>query len=330
AGGLVIENSDGFSPIPQEAVEKAGQVDGVSTSSSLSYANGKLVGGGKQAAHGKNVRIAGVDPATVESVLKFDWQQGSPATLSGIGEHGAVVDDAWATSNDVEVGDTLRVRTPKETTVDFTVRGTVKDNADLFGTMLVDVATLRSEFAVKGPSNAFLALAPGADTKRVQERVDRTVGRAYPTVEIENQQELKDRQASQIDTLLGLVYALLSLAVVVALFGIVNTLALSIHERTRELGMLRAVGMSRRQVRQMIRYEAVITALIGALLGTVLGVIFAALISRPLADEGFVLAIPIPTLLVLLLLAAVAGVVAAIGPARRAARLDVLRALAYE
>ena len=104
-----------------------------------------------------------------------------------------------------------------------------------------------------------------------------------------------------------------------------TTLALSIHERTRELGMLRAVGMSRRQVRRLIRYEAVITALIGAILGTILGVIFATLVSRPLADEGFELSYPIGTLIILLILAALAGVLAAIWPARRAAKLDVLR-----
>ncbi len=194
----------------------------------------------------------------------------------------------------------------------------------------MDVATLRADFGREGPSQAFLALAPGANADRVQDRVDRTIGRAYPTVEVENQQQLKDRQAAQIDQLLNLVYGLLFLAVLVALFGIVNTLALSIHERTRELGMLRAVGMSRRQVRQMIRYEAVITALIGALLGAVLGVVFALLMSRPLADEGFVISIPIGTLIGLLVLAALFGVLAAIGPARRASRLDVLRALAYE
>ena len=123
---------------------------------------------------------------------------------------------------------------------------------------------------------------------------------------------------------------LLALAIVISLLGIVTTLVLSIHERTRELGMLRAVGMSRRQVRTMVRYEAVITALIGAVLGMILGVIFAALMSAPLADEGFVLAYPIPTLLLLLVLAALAAVLAAVWPARRAAKLDVLQALAYE
>ena len=127
----------------------------------------------------------------------------------------------------------------------------------------------------------------------VQQRLKAVTKRQFPTADVLNQQELKDNQEKQVDTLLNLIYALLSLAVITSLFGIANTLALSIHERTRELGMLRAIGMSRRQVRRMIRYEAVITALIGALLGLVLGVIFAALVSRPLADEGFTLSYPI-------------------------------------
>ena len=125
-------------------------------------------------------------------------------------------------------------------------------------------------------------------------------------------------------------YVLLALAIVISLLGIVTTLALSIHERTRELGLLRAVGTSRRQVRRMVRYEAVITALIGAVLGLVLGVVFAVVVSRPLADEGFTLTIPVGTLIALMVLAVIAGVIAAIGPARRASRLDVLEALAYE
>ncbi len=154
--------------------------------------------------------------------------------------------------------------------------------------------------------------------------------RDFPIAEVRNQQELKENQEEQINQLLGLIYALLALAVIVSLFGIANTLALSIHERTRELGMLRAIGMSRRQVRTMIRYEAVITALIGAILGMVIGVIFAALIAQPLKDEGFALSYPVGTLIVLLVFAALAGVLAAIAPARRASRLDVLEALQYE
>jgi putative ABC transport system permease protein len=175
-----------------------------------------------------------------------------------------------------------------------------------------------------------IKLAPGADAAQVQDGLKAVMSRAFPSTDVLNQQELKQNQENQVNQLLGLIYALLSLAIVISLFGIANTLALSIHERTRELGMLRAVGMSRRQVRTLIRYESVITALIGAVLGLVLGMIFAALMSVPLADQGFGLTYPAGQLILLLVLAALAGVLAAIGPARRAARLDVLEALAYE
>ena len=117
--------------------------------------------------------------------------------------------------------------------------------------------------------------------------------RAFPTAEVLNQGELREEREKQIDEIVRLFYLLLGLAVVISLIGVANTLGLSIYERTRELGMLRAIGMSRRQVRTMIRYEAVITALIGAILGLVLGVVFAALIAQPLKSEGFTLSYPV-------------------------------------
>jgi putative ABC transport system permease protein len=249
--------------------------------------------------------------------------------LGGLGPHDTIVDENFARDQGLKVGDTLRVRTPIERTATFRVLGTVKGELDLLGKAIIDQSAT-TQFGRLQPSFALARLQPDASPKAVQKKIDAAVKHRYPTVDVQNQSQLKDQQESQVNQLLGLVYALLSLAVIVSLFGIVNTLALSIHERTRELGMLRAVGMSRRQVRTMVRYEAVITALIGAILGTVLGVVFAALVSRPLADEGFGLSYPIPTLIMLLVLAAVAGVIAAIGPARRASRLDVLRALAYE
>ena len=189
---------------------------------------------------------------------------------------------------------------------------------------------MASQFDQTDDTIDFVKLAPGANAAKVQAALIATMKREFPIAEVRNQQELKENQEEQVNQLLGLIYALLALAIIVSLFGIANTLALSIHERTRELGMLRAIGMSRRQVRTMIRYEAVITALIGALLGMVIGIVFAALIAQPLKDEGFVLSYPIPTLIALLVFAAVAGVIAAIAPARRASRLDVLKALQYE
>jgi putative ABC transport system permease protein len=321
-GDLVLQNSDGFSPISPGAARVARQVPDVQTVSSLSFAGGKY--------QGNTVNVSGVDPANVRDVLSLDWKQGSPQTLSSLTGGQAVADDAWAKSKDLDVGDRISVRTPLERTATYTIEGTVKDNADLLGNFVVPEQQLRTEFGTREPSLTFVRLTKGADADAVQQQIKTAVERRFPTVDTLNQQELKDNQEEQIQQVVALFYVLLALAIVISLLGIITTLALSIHERTRELGMLRAVGMSRRQVRSLVRYESVITALIGAILGTILGVIFAALVSRPLADEGFELAYPIGTLLILLVLAALAGVLAAIWPARRAARLDILQALAYE
>ncbi len=152
----------------------------------------------------------------------------------------------------------------------------------------------------------------------------------FPNVDAQDQAEFKASQESQIDQFLNLMYMLLLLAVVIALIGIVNTLALSVFERTRELGLLRAVGMTRRQLRQMIRYEAMIIAVFGSLLGLGLGTAFGVAMVTALESEGINLAFPVVQLLVFLALAAIAGLVAGIPPARRAARLDVLDAISHE
>jgi putative ABC transport system permease protein len=321
-GDIVLQNTDGYSPISSGAGREAEKVQGVKTVSSLSFTGAVY--------KGKDIRVSAVDPATVDDVLSLDWKNGSPETLSSLSGDGAVLDDAWASKNDIDVGDRLTVRTPFERPQTLSVKGTVKDNADLLGNAVVTESLLRREFGAREPSMTFIKLDPGANASRVKDEISKLVKAKYATVEALNQKELKDNQEEQIQQLVSFFYVLLALAIVISLLGIVTTLALSIHERTRELGMLRAVGMSRRQVRTLVRYESVITALIGAILGTILGVVFAALVSRPLADEGFELAYPIATLFVLLLLAALAGVLAAILPARRAARLDVIRALAYE
>jgi putative ABC transport system permease protein len=158
--------------------------------------------------------------------------------------------------------------------------------------------------------------------------VDDAVTRRFPQVEVLSKEQFKEEQGQQINGLLGLIYALLALSIIVSLFGIVNTLVLSITERTRELGMLRAIGTSRRQVRRMVRYESVITALIGGILGLVLGLVLAFLVTQAIDD--FSVSVPIVPLVVVLLLAGLAGVLAAVLPARRASRLNVLDALAYE
>ena len=324
-GDIVMQNIDGFSPIPRKAGEQAERIEGVETVSSLTYSAGEL-----RRPKRANLRVSGVDPERVGRVLSLDWERGSPEVISSLGPTDVVADDAWVKSRGLEVGQQITVRTPTERDLRFTIRGTVTDNADLLGNLVLTESTLRESFGTKGPSITFVRLDSGTDAAAVQKEIVGSLERPFPTVEVLNQTELKDKQQSQILTLVGLLYALLAMAVIISLLGIVTTLALSIHERTRELGMLRAVGMSRRQVRRMVRYESVITALIGALLGLVVGVVFAALITQPLADEGFTLSIPWITLIAMLVVAALAGVLAAIGPARRAAKLNVLEALAYE
>jgi putative ABC transport system permease protein len=150
----------------------------------------------------------------------------------------------------------------------------------------------------------------------------------FPDAKLQTKSQFIDNQLQGLTTLLNLLYVLLSLSIVVSLFGIVNTLVLTVFERTRELGMLRAVGMSRRQVRRMIRHESVITALLGAAFGIPLGVLLAALIGAAIGFGTFT--VPVATLIVFVIAAVIAGLIAAIWPARRAGRLNVLEALQYE
>jgi putative ABC transport system permease protein len=333
-GELIVSNTDGFSDIPLLSADAVRAVPEVEAVSPTRYTQARtLPAGDAQAdpkARGDSGPLTLVDPATATEVMKLEWKDGSPEILSSLGPTDAVVDEGWADDKDLDVGDVFVTTTASGKRITYTVRGTFTDNADFFGNYIASDADATAYGEGENATNLFVKLAPEADLEAVHGGIDDALETGFPTTKTEDQEELKDSISSQLNQLLGVVYALLFLAVIVSLFGIVNTLALSIYERTRELGLLRAVGMSRRQVRRIVRYEAVITALIGAVLGAILGVIFAVLVSRPLADEGFTLTIPIPTLLLLLVLAAFAGVLAAIGPARRASRLDVLRALAYE
>jgi ABC-type antimicrobial peptide transport system permease subunit len=152
----------------------------------------------------------------------------------------------------------------------------------------------------------------------------------FPDAKVQTQSEFKKSFEGPLNNLLNLLYVLLALSIVISVFGIVNTLVLTVFERTRELGMLRAVGMTRRQTRRMIRHESIVTALIGTTLGMVVGILLALLVTHALSSEGFVFAVPYNQLVYFVFAAVIVGIVAAILPARRAARLNVLQALQYE
>lgn len=323
AGGLVIQNSDGFSPIPNGTATAARKVPGVELVATIRSAQAKLVG------NGAGARVS-APTRDIERAVKVEWKQGGPEALRNLRDDQAILADSFASANGLEVGDRFRLLTQTRKRPGFEVVGEFDSKLGVFGSVLITQPALAREFSQTQDTTDFVETEDGADAATTQALLTKLVETAFPTAEVLNQQELKESREKQVDQLVNLIFALLALAVVISLFGIANTLALSIHERTRELGMLRAIGMSRRQVRTMIRYEAVITALIGAILGMVLGLIFAALIAQPLKDEGFTLSYPVGSLIVLLVFAAIAGVVAAIGPARRASRLDVLESLQYE
>ncbi len=323
AGGLVIQNTNGFTPIPNGAAMAARRVPGVKTVATIRSAQAKLVGSGG------TVPVSAPSPDIGEA-LNVEWIKGGPGDLRDLGDREAILSDSFASDHGLEPGDSFALLTQTGRRPRFRVSAEFDSKLGVFGSVLVTQPLMARDFAQTQDSIDFVVTAPGADAGQVQALLTKGTEVAFPTAEVLNQEELKHDREDQINSLVSLFYALLAFAVVISLFGIANTLALSIHERTRELGMLRAIGMSRRQVRTLVRYEAVITALIGAILGMALGLIFAALIAQPLKDEGFTLSYPIGSLAVLLVLAALAGMLAAILPARRASRLDVLESLQYE
>jgi len=324
-GDIVLQHTDGFSNIPPAAGEAVKGIDGVEAVSGWRFTQGEIQGLG-----GKRSGVTGIETETARQTFEFEWVEGSADTIASLQPTQAVIDAKFGEKNGYEVGETLTVLTPAGKRARYEIVGSVDDQTDFIGDFLVPAATLEKDFGQDQNFLTLIKLREGADVDAVQAEAKRVLDEKFPTVEALNNQELKDKLEEQFSQILGLIYALLSLAVIVSVFGIVNTLILTIHERTRELGLLRAVGMSRRQVRRLVRYESVITALIGGVLGSLLGIVLALVVSRPLADEGFVLVIPVGSLIVFLILAAIAGVLAAIPPARRASRLDVLEALAYE
>jgi putative ABC transport system permease protein len=324
AGGLVIENSDGFSPIPAGAALAAAKVPGVKSVATVRTAEAKVIGVGSG-----SVKVNG-PTSNIEEGIELEWLAGGPEKLRHLADDEAIVSDEFAKEHGLGLGDKFTLLSQSEQRPEFTVAGEFESKAKIFGSVMVTRRVMTDVFKERQDDTDFVVLEPGADAAKVQAILTAGAERAFPTAEVLNQAELREEREKQIDEVVRLFYVLLGLAVFISLIGVINTLGLSIYERTRELGMLRAIGMSRRQVRTMIRYEAVITALIGAILGLVLGIVFAALIAQPLKSEGFTLSYPVGTLIGILVLAALIGVVAAIIPARRASRLDVLESLQYE
>jgi putative ABC transport system permease protein len=242
-----------------------------------------------------------------------------------------IVKKDFAKSHHIGVGQTISVLTPTTKHVSLRVVGIVKESFGLLQDLTITRTLADSAFGLREDALDFVSYTSGASNAQVQPAVDRVLDAQFPQARSRTSDQFRKEQSEQINQLLTLIYVLLALSVIVSLFGIVNTLILSIYERTQELGMMRAIGTSRRQVRQMIRYESLITALIGGVFGLLIGLVGAIILAATaLSGSGYLLTIPVGTLIVLLVIAAVAGLLAAALPARRAARLQVLDALAAE
>ncbi len=272
---------------------------------------------------GSLATLTGVSTAHLADTVILRMTAGSTAALAQ-GE--LLIDSTTATSKHLSVGDTLPVRFAQTGSSTARIGGIYQANA-LIGSYLVSAGFFLPHFSHQSPG-AVLLRTGGSGT------VDAAVTRAlalYPNAQVQTRAQFEQTQTASVNQLLGLVYALLALAVLIALIGIVNTLMLSVFERTREIGLLRAVGMGRRQARTMIRSEAVILAIFGAIIGIIIGTGMGIALVSSLKQQGITdTVVPTSSLVVFLLLAALLGLLAATWPARRAARLDVLAAIAAQ
>lgn len=270
--------------------------------------------------------VVAVVPDHIDRLVALDVSQGSVDDLTG----GVLVHVGRATADDLAIGDQVTLRL-QDGSQELTVAGLFGNRDLVSADVIIALDTIPAGSTTPGADVLVLvAAADGVDLDDARSAVDGVV-EAFPSVRVEDQAELRDSLQGQVDGLLNLMIGLLGLALVVALIGIVNTLALSVFERTREIGLLRAVGMTRNQVRTMIRWEAVYVSVFGALLGVVVGTLLGWAIVAASADQGLgVLEVPVLRLATYVVVAGVAGVAAAVLPARRAARLDVLEAVTTE
>jgi putative ABC transport system permease protein len=294
--------------------------------------------------------VASAVPGVTAETTYYQGQfevQGSPQSLAALatehvaetvilrmtsGSAGALangdllIDSTTAANKHLATGDMVPVVFAKTGPVSLRIGGIFKANA-LIGSYLVSAAFFQSHFYSPAPAAVLLNTNGSAGV----ETAVRGAVAGYPNVQVQTRSQFEQSQVSSVNQLLGLVYALLALAVIIALIGIVNTLMLSVLERTHEIGLLRAVGMRRRQVRTMIRSEAVILAILGAIIGIVVGTLMGLALVSALRQQGITdTVVPVSNLVIFLVLAAVLGLLAASWPARRAAKLDVLAAIAAE
>lgn len=286
---------------------------------------------GQIRAFGKNEQINGIDPTTAAHLYSFKWAAGSGTRdLATLNQSGAIISKQFANNHHLAIGSTLRVETQSGTKLDLTVHGIqqLPTVTGLLGPVVIGTTLFDRSFAQPGDIAVVVDTANGSSPAAQRSLTKLLAG--FPNAKIQTVAAFIKTSQAQITQLLNLFYVLLALAIVVSLFGIVNTLVLSIVERTREIGALRAMGMTRRQLKRMIRIESEITALIGAAIGIIVGIALAGLTTAALSTWSLTFTVPVPTLIAMIVIAFFAGRLASRLPARRAAHLNPLQALQYE
>jgi putative ABC transport system permease protein len=275
---------------------------------------------------GEEQAVSGIEPATIAEFYTFAWTAGSDRTLQELGSDGALISKSYAEAQHLKTGGSIAVTTPSGAKRTLVVRGVYDPPQQK--PLLGDVTMSQQAFdkAFDNPKNSITFLAGNAAAGKALETAVKDSGGATFHTGAEYPQDATKEMA----TVMAMLYVLLGFSVIVSLFGMVNTMVLSVFERTREIGMLRTIGMTRRQARRMIRHESIITALIGTTLGLGLGLFLAGLVTKAIDMEGLAFSIPVAPLAAFTLVAVIAGIGAAILPARRASRLNVLDALHYE
>ena len=318
--GYAITAQNNFDPIPIAAGNAAARTPGVQAIANVRGGDAQIFNGVHQA--------TAVGPGGAQ-IFNMTWLDGgSSAVFTKLGAHGAFVDKGFAKSHHLTIGSPVQLTAPTGKSVDLHVIGIFDPptGGSPFGPVTISDTAWDKIYDTPQNLYSFVRMRGGETDSAEAALVNQL--KAFPNAKVQTKKQFVDNQISGLNAILNVLFVLLALSVIVSLFGIINTLVLTVFERTRELGMLRAIGMTRRQVRRMIRAESVITALMGGVIGIVLGLILGGLLAARI--DFIVFALPWVQVIIFGVAAVIVGLVAAIFPARRAGKLNVLEALQYE
>jgi putative ABC transport system permease protein len=317
---FVVTATDGFSPF----VAGAGDALAQTPDTEVSPVRSELA-----EIDGDGGYLTGIDPETISDAYTFEGVDDPQAVLADLGADGAIVSKDFADDHDLKVGSPVKVTSSDGKDALLEVKGIYEPPPfyPILGAVSIPIDTFDRLY--ERPRNQYVFVNVPGDTAAAEPTLEKAVA-DFPDAKVQTRDAWITQQDEDFNQFLSMLYVLLALSVIVSLFGMVNTLILSVFERTRELGMLRAIGMTRRQTRRMIRHESIVTALIGAALGLPLGVFLAALVTQALSQFDVRFSVPTGQLVLFAVISIIVGILAAIAPARRAAKLNVLRALQYE